>query len=67
MAEIADILNEGAAMAAFMALDGHGAAIGCVEATLRQDDVNGCDTGPVLLIEGIMSAPTSAARVSRDA
>jgi aminoglycoside 6'-N-acetyltransferase I len=54
--DIATILaNEG--LIAFVALDGRGDAIAFVEATLRHDYVNGCDTSPVLFVEGLYVAP----------
>ena len=43
--------NENAA--AFLALDGSARLIGFAEAGLRHDFVNGCDSSPVLFLEGI--------------
>ena len=37
----------------FIARDDDGAAIGFVEAMVRQDYVNGCETSPVAFIEGL--------------
>jgi aminoglycoside 6'-N-acetyltransferase I len=37
----------------FMARDDAGAAIGFIEATVRQDYVNGCETSPVAFVEGL--------------
>jgi aminoglycoside 6'-N-acetyltransferase I len=42
---------------AFIARDRTGEAIGFAEATLRHDPVNGCDTSPVLFLEGIYVLP----------
>lgn len=36
-----------------MAIDAADHAVGFAEATLRHDYVNGCDTSPVLFLEGI--------------
>lgn len=38
---------------AFVAIDAAGHVVGFAEATLRHDYVNGCDTSPVLFLEGI--------------
>ncbi len=43
--------------AAFIARNNAGAAIGFAEANLRHDPVNGCDTSPVLFLEGIYVLP----------
>jgi len=37
----------------FVAIDALGHAVGFAEATLRHDYVNGCETSPVLFLEGI--------------
>lgn len=42
---------------AFIALDDSGTAIGFAEATLRRDYVEGCDTSPVVFLEGIYVRP----------
>ena len=42
---------------AFMALNGEGEPVGFVEASLRFDHVNGCDTSPVAFIEGVYVRP----------
>jgi len=41
-----------------IARDG-GAAIGFAEAALRHDDVNGCETSPVVFLEGIYVSPAA--------
>jgi aminoglycoside 6'-N-acetyltransferase I len=38
---------------AFLAIDSAGHVVGFAEATLRHDYVNGCETSPVLFLEGI--------------
>jgi aminoglycoside 6'-N-acetyltransferase I len=43
--------------AAFVALDGAGAVIGFAEATLRHDYVEGCETSPVVFLEGVYVLP----------
>lgn len=48
------LANEG--LIAFVALDGQGDAIAFVEAALRHDYVNGCDSSPVLFVEGLYVA-----------
>ncbi|MGY5775869.1 aminoglycoside 6'-N-acetyltransferase [Rhizobium sp. LEGMi135b] len=42
---------------AFLGIDSTGHAVGFAEATLRHDYVNGCDTSPVLFLEGIYVRP----------
>ncbi len=42
---------------AFLARSEDGAVIGFGEATLRNDYVNGCDTSPVVFLEGIYVEP----------
>lgn len=39
--------------AAFVAIGGEGEVAGFVEASVRRDHVNGCDTSPVAFLEGI--------------
>jgi aminoglycoside 6'-N-acetyltransferase I len=55
--EITDMLQAGESLIAFVALDEQGGAIAFVEAALRHDYVNGCDTSPVLFVEGLYVAP----------
>jgi aminoglycoside 6'-N-acetyltransferase I len=43
--------------AAFVALDAGGVMTGFAEATLRRDYVEGCETSPVLFLEGIYVRP----------
>lgn len=42
---------------AFVALDERGDAVAFVEAALRHDYVNGCETSPVLFVEGLYVMP----------
>ncbi len=42
---------------AFVAIDAEDHIIGFAEATLRHDYVNGCETSPVLFLEGIYVRP----------
>ncbi len=42
---------------AFVAIDAEDYIIGFAEATLRHDYVNGCETSPVLFLEGIYVRP----------
>jgi aminoglycoside 6'-N-acetyltransferase I len=37
----------------FIARDDGGAALGFIEAMVRHDDVNGCETSPVAFVEGL--------------
>lgn len=46
-------------MAAFLALDVDGAAIGFAEASLRHDYVNGTDRSPVGFLEGLYVVPAA--------
>jgi aminoglycoside 6'-N-acetyltransferase I len=41
----------------WLAIDAQGEAIGFVEAALRRDYVNGCESSPVAFLEGIYVAP----------
>jgi aminoglycoside 6'-N-acetyltransferase I len=43
--------------AAFVALNGNGSLSGFAEATIRRDYVEGCDTSPVVFLEGIYVRP----------
>ncbi len=43
--------------AAFIALDDAGAVTGFAEATLRRDYVDGCETSPVVFLEGVYVLP----------
>ncbi|NML11185.1 GNAT family N-acetyltransferase [Sphingobium sp. AR-3-1] len=58
-ADIADMLARDGELIAFIALDGAGDAIGFAEATLRRDYVNGCDTSPVVFVEGLYVTPAA--------
>jgi aminoglycoside 6'-N-acetyltransferase I len=44
---------------AFLARSDEGEAIGFAEASLRHDFVNGCESSPVLFLEGIFVRPAS--------
>jgi aminoglycoside 6'-N-acetyltransferase I len=46
----------------FIAFDDDGTAIGFAEASLRSDYVNGCDTSPVLFLEGLYVRPARRRR-----
>jgi aminoglycoside 6'-N-acetyltransferase I len=50
-------IGEGPKAFVRLALDGDGRAAGFVEATLRTDYVNGCETSPVVFLEGIYVEP----------
>jgi aminoglycoside 6'-N-acetyltransferase I len=50
-------LGEGPKAFVRLALDGQDRAAGFVEATLRTDYVNGCETSPVVFLEGIYVEP----------
>jgi aminoglycoside 6'-N-acetyltransferase I len=50
---VADLLAGGGA---FLARDGD-RVIGFAEAAIRRDYVNGCDTSPILFLEGLCTAP----------
>ncbi|MEC3911335.1 aminoglycoside 6'-N-acetyltransferase [Sphingobium sp. CR2-8] len=69
--DIAAMVAHGKGHVAFLALDVSGDAIGFVEAALRHDYVNGCDTSPVLFVEGLYVEPdarrSGAARALIDA
>lgn len=41
----------------FLAISGEGEIMGFAEAALRRDYVNGCETSPVLFLEGIYTSP----------
>lgn len=59
--EIAQII-ESPDLAAFIARDADGAAIGFAEIAIRRDYVNGCDTSPVGFLEGIYVVPEARQR-----
>ncbi len=42
---------------ALMAFDEHGKAMGFAEATIRRDYVEGCETSPVVFLEGLYVKP----------
>jgi aminoglycoside 6'-N-acetyltransferase I len=50
-------LGEGPKAFVRLALDGDGRTAGFAEATLRTDYVNGCETSPVVFLEGIYVEP----------
>ncbi|MDR3397530.1 MAG: GNAT family N-acetyltransferase [Pandoraea sp.] len=55
--EIIEILSAPERYAAFMAFSAAKVPVGFAEASIRHDYVNGCDTSPVLFLEGIYVAP----------
>jgi aminoglycoside 6'-N-acetyltransferase I len=55
--DVRRILEQGATLAAFIARGPQGEALGFAEAALRTDYVNGCDSSPVLFLEGIFVRP----------
>jgi aminoglycoside 6'-N-acetyltransferase I len=55
--DIADMLDGGDDLAVFIMLNDGGDATAFVEAALRHDYVNGCDTSPVVFIEGLYVIP----------
>lgn len=61
-AEIETLLAEPGDTIAFIARNEQGAALGFVEAAIRYDYVNGCDTSPVAFVEGIFVLPLSRGR-----
>lgn len=67
----AQLRDQGQDCVAFLACDAEGQAIGFVEAALRHDYVNGCDTSPVAFLEGLYVEPAArragAARALIDA
>jgi aminoglycoside 6'-N-acetyltransferase I len=56
-AEISRLLADPRGTVAFIARDDAGEAVGFVEAALRHDYVNGCETSPVAFLEGIYTVP----------
>ncbi|WDD91271.1 GNAT family N-acetyltransferase [Burkholderia sp. FERM BP-3421] len=57
--EIAQQLADPARHAGFIATAPDGAPLGFAEVALRHDHVNGCDTSPVLFLEGIHVTPAA--------
>lgn len=57
--EIGQLLAEPGRYAAFIALSVRGEPLGFAEASVRHDYVNGCDTSPVVFLEGIYVAPNA--------
>ena len=55
-AELTQLLSKENAIA-YLACEQAGDVVGFAEATLRYDYVNGCDTSPVLFLEGIYVLP----------
>ncbi len=60
--EMAEFLAEPARFAQFLVRDDKGVACGFVEASIRQDYVNGTDTSPVAFLEGIYVKPGARRR-----
>lgn len=56
-AEIGAAAGDGRVRVVLLARTGDGRAVGFAEATLRRDHVNGCDTTPVVFLEGIYVDP----------
>ncbi len=56
-AEIAEALASENDLIAFVAEDSEGHIVGFVEASLRHDYVNGCETSPVAFVEGLYVRP----------
>ncbi|ODT69899.1 MAG: aminoglycoside 6'-acetyltransferase [Pelagibacterium sp. SCN 63-23] len=61
-AEIKAMLSAPGETITFIARNGHGAALGFIEAAVRRDYVNGCETSPVAFVEGIFVLPSSRGR-----
>ena len=55
--EISRLLTDPGDTVTFIARDDAGGAVGFVEAALRHDYVNGCETSPVAFLEGIYTCP----------
>lgn len=55
--DIAHLLREPGETIALVARTVEGDALGFAEASLRRDYVNGCDTSPVVFLEGIYVTP----------
>lgn len=52
-------LKSGGEEVTFLAFDDEGEAIGFAEAAIRHDYVNGCDSSPVVFLEGIFIEPSA--------
>lgn len=59
LAEMATFLTEPQRYAQFVAYTAAGLPLGFVEASVRTDYVNGCDSSPVAFLEGIYVIPES--------
>lgn len=57
MAEMASFTTDAQRYVQFIAYDEHNLAVGFVEASLRNDYVNGAHTSPVAFLEGIYVVP----------
>jgi len=55
--DIVAMLGQAQRKAAFVAVSSNGTVAGFAEASLRFDYVNGCDTSPVVFLEGIYVRP----------
>jgi len=60
-AELASMVGH-AGRKAFIARDAAGVPIGFAEAALRHDHVNGCETSPVVFLEGVYVCPAARRR-----
>lgn len=52
----------GSELAGFVARAGGGGIVGFAEATIRHDHVNGCETSPVVFLEGVYVEPAHRRR-----
>ncbi|PXA97560.1 hypothetical protein DMC47_13385 [Nostoc sp. 3335mG] len=60
--EIAALLADAGGTLNLIARDGDGTALGFLEASVRRDYVNGCETSPVAFLEGIFVFPGARGR-----
>jgi aminoglycoside 6'-N-acetyltransferase I len=60
--ETAQLLAEPRRYVTFIAISSEGEALGFAEAAIRDDYVNGCDTSPVVFLEGIYVVPGARRR-----
>lgn len=58
-AEIEQLLREPGETVTLIARDAEQVAVGLVEASLRRDYVNGCESSPVAFLEGIYVIPSA--------
>lgn len=60
--ELAEALANTGSRIAFLAMNTQGEATGFAEAALRYDYVNGCETSPVVFLEGVYVRPADRRR-----